>query len=172
MADYIESEDREDEDGQFPVIDSEKVDHKLILQQLISKMSDGEKTTFIKILQFKAIMELLEAMKDMKNTTADTWKHVIMRLRALMGINAPGSKFDFAAFLKTLIPMVGAIAGTCLACRAADEALIDAAEPEETILDDKKLEEAMEQDSKGSVESVVLNLCKENGNNFSLDGSE
>lgn len=154
------------------VLDAEAINEKLRFQQLYSEMTEGEKSTFIKILQYRAIMSLLEAMKDLKNTPKEVWDNVIMRLKAISGINAPNSKFDFSAMLKTLIPLVGALAGTLLALKEGDKALVEAAEPETTVLTDEALQEEMAKKDEALSGSVVLDLCNKKENKFSLDGSE
>lgn len=157
------------EEGQ--VLDAEAINEKLRFRQLYENMSADEQSTFIKILQYRAIMCLLEAMKDLKNTPKEVWDSVILKLKAISGVNAPNSKFDFSAMLKTLIPLVGALAGTLMGLKEADKALVEAAEPEQTVLNDEALQAEMDKKNEALNESVVMNLCKENGNNFSLDGS-
>ena len=135
------------------------------LYSKIQNMSGSEKRIFIKILQQDTMMKLLSAMKNLKKTTAEEWKSIIKKMNQLKDVKViDKSGFDFSAFLKTLIPLVGALAGTLLAMRESEAKESECAEalPENDPLTDPSFERDAEEQL---YKSIVLQMCnlKENG---------
>jgi hypothetical protein len=142
---------------------------KLKLYQKLNGMSRDEKETFVKIIQYDAMMDSLHAIKNLKKTSGDEWKNVIGKLISLKDISfRTKDGFDFSALTETLIPALAFLAGTLLAMRESERKDIECAEPAEEnnpLLNDPEFQNgADEQISK----SLILQYCHNKQNGFSL----
>lgn len=185
----IYSENIEDLENYEPGVEPSEMDanyssyvmNKVKLSQRLDEMKPEEKRLLVKTMQFKILKEILDTVKNLKSTTADTWKKVMGKLEAIIGIDIGEDKsgFDFNAMARALLPLIGTLAGTMLAFRAAHKAEIDAATP---ITDpDNPLSEIKDPDfSKKELEreydsfvrkSIVLQMCNKKEKGFSLNGS-
>ena len=175
-GDWAEYDVFEVEQDVYPTVDpseelAEKLDadptsDKVKLYSRIQKMSPIEKRLFTKILQQNALMDLISAMKNLKNTTKEEWERVIRKLSNLKDVKLPDkSGFDFSAFLTTLLPLVGALAATLLAQRDFEKKDSECAEPVNNPLDDPSFQEDA---TKQLQKSIVLQLCNAKENGFSL----
>ena len=162
--------------------ESKFVTNRIKLSERLDSMDPDDKRILVKMIQYDIIKEVLDSIKNLKNTTADTWKNVIGKLNAIVGIDIGEDKsgFDFNAMAKNLIPLVGALAGTLMAFRASQKAESEAAEPQDdpndttgeimtTAVAEKELKKMYDDFIN---KSIVMKMCEEKTNGFSLNGNE
>lgn len=143
---------------------------RIKLRQRLSQMTQSERDMFYKIIRYNELMNLLNAIKNLKSTPAEVWQNIIKRLNAIADL--PGGTDDqrFSDFMKKLLPMVGAIAGTLLALRQLDKEDAKASDVgygEGNPVNDSqdintKLAEAQ------NAKSIILQYCNQKENGFSL----
>lgn len=185
----IYSENIEDLENYEPGVEPSEMDanyssyvmNKVKLSQRLDEMKPEEKRLLVKTMQFKILKEILDAVKNLKSTTADTWKKVMGKLEAIIGIDIGEDKsgFDFNAMARALLPLIGSLAGTMLAFRAAHKAEIDAAtpitdpdNPLSEIKDPDFSEKELKRENDSFVrKSIVIQMCNSKENGFSLNGS-
>lgn len=158
-----EQEALQAQDSSNNVVDQNRVNAELKIYEKLNNMDSETRRIVIKIVQFKAMMEMLKAIKNLKNTPKEVWQRVIYKLNAISGLNAgeDESGFDFNKMLKVLIPLLGTLAGILLGLRASEKAEQESAEPEQQ----EELEETV-----NKIQSVVLQYCQNNENGFSNHG--
>lgn len=163
----------------------DKESKKKELENRLNNMSDEDKSMFMKILQFDFLLEVFEAIKNLKKTGESTWKSIINKGQNLQNINIKDvfTKFDFNAFLKILLPLLAALAALLIGLRQSDGAEIESADvPNEDYENDpltvaiKKKETGELPDVfedgidplTGKLKSVVMTLCEKELKGFSL----
>lgn len=174
---YEPGEDETGHDAQY----SEYVMNRVKLSERLDSMDPEQKRLLVKMMQFKALKETLDAIKNLKSTSADTWKKIIKKLKNLSGIDIGPDKsgFDFNEMLKLLIPLLGALAGTLLGMRLSHKAEIEAAtpkqdpdNPDQDILSPEEIDAELKKAYDDMVrKSVVLQMCDTETNGFSIDGN-
>lgn len=161
---------------------SKYVMDKVRLSQRMDQMEPEKKRLLVKTIQFKILKEILAAIKNLKGTTAETWKRIMRKLEAITGIDIGQDKsgFDFNAMARVLLPLLGALAGTMIAFKAAQKAESEAASPREDP-DDPTAEVNTPEYAEAQLnkiyndfvnKSVVMQMCDGKENGFSTDGSE
>ena len=152
---------------------------KAILNERIYSMSAYDRAMFLKIIREDAIDELLDAMKNLKNTAEETWKNIIYKLQNLLNFKDDDtSKFDFNKILKVLLPLVAALAALLLALKKAEKAESEASNVPSDIENDpvfKALYNDTNNDDDdgdidkitGKIKSIVLTNCKKEIDGFS-----
>lgn len=150
-------------------LDSSYGSEKVRLYQRIDSMSRDEKIMFVKIIQQNAMMDALNAIKNLKKTSGDEWKRVMSKLISIKDIKLKTKDgFDFNAFLKMFIPALAFLAGMLLAMREAEKKEIEAAEPSpenNPLISDPEFEKDA---SVQLMKSIVLQYCHQKENGFSL----
>lgn len=162
--------------GDGGTIYAEAVDNRVELAQKLDEMPKHTRRGVIKVMQYKILDEVLNALANLKKTSEREWRSVINKMQAISGINIGDdkSKFDFNGLLKKLIPMVALIAGMLLALRESEREESEASKPEDdkdsSTLNAEKA--AVENEIKFELEkakSVILQYCSENKNGYSLN---
>lgn len=157
------------QDSSTKVIDAEVIKLRTQLYTRLNEMTQEERELVTQIVQYDTMLEVLEAIKNMKKTTASTWKDLIKKLYALKGFKLSVGNFDYSAFLEKLIPLLGIFAGCLLALREAESAEIEAAEPKDE--DNPLSGEALSIDNifeSYKNKSVILQYCNDKEKGFSL----
>lgn len=139
-------------------------EEKVKLYKKIKDMTARERELFIKIIQYDAIVQTLEAIKNLKKTTAEEWKRIISKLNSLKDIKISP---ELNKIIKTITPLVAALAGMLLAMREAEKKESLAAEPENNPLDDPLFEKEAKSLFDSSFGSVILKMCSQKINGFS-----
>lgn len=162
--------------GDGGAIYTEAVDNRVELAQKLDEMPKHTRRGVIKVMQYKILDEVLNALANLKKTSEREWRSVINKMQAISGINIGDdkSKFDFNGLLKKLIPMVALIAGMLLALRESEREESEVSKPEDnkdsSTLNAEKA--AVENEIKFELEkakSVILQYCSENKNGYSLN---
>ena len=162
--------------GDGGAIYAEAVDNRVELAQKLDEMPKHTRRCVIKVMQYKILDEVLNALANLKKTSEREWRSVINKMQAISGINIgeDKSKFDFNKLLNKLIPMVALIAGMLLALREAEKEESEVSkpddDPESPVLNAEKA--AVENQVKFEIEkakSIILQYCSENKNGFSLN---
>lgn len=142
---------------------SEDVENQIKLQQKLESMTEDERILLMKVVQFDLIEEMLSAISNLKKTGAETWKSIISKLNTIKDIGVSDeSGFDFKEFLKILLPLLGALAGTLLALRSADKKESEAADVD---YDTDEIKAILNEDAP---KSIVLSMCEKEINGFSF----
>lgn len=157
-------------------------ERKNILLSRMSNMSDDDLTMFLKIIRHNTICELLDALENLKSTSEETWKTIIAKMQNLLNFNDPDtSKFDFNKMLRTLLPLVAALAGLLIGLRKAEIADSQSSDLSDDTLNDPIFKLMMEEDTQqsendsdsdidpltGKIKSIVLTNCKKMIDGFS-----
>jgi len=162
--------------GDGGAIYTEAVDNRVELAQKLDEMPKHTRRGVIKVMQYKILDEVLNALGNLKKTSEREWRSVINKMQAISGINIgeDKSKFDFNKLLKKLIPLVALIAGMLLALREAEREEAEISKPEDgadsPVLNADKA--AVENNVKFEIEkakSIILQYCYENKNGYSLN---
>lgn len=161
--------------------EKEKERKKLRLYKWLEEQSTEYRDMFFKMIQLDAIMEMFEALKNMKKTPGDVWKNVIAKLKnaAKLPVSSEEKKkFDFKKFVEILLPILGALAATLIAIKDAEGEEIEAAKKlNEKTEDEMTPEEKTEAKNKALIKeeqaealkkSIVLSLAEAKQNGFSL----
>jgi len=148
----------------------EQINARVKLQKRLSQMSQSERDTLVKLVRYDTIMELLDAIKNLKKTSKETWENILKKLKAVADIDTKDGG-DIKNILLAMIPLVGALAGTLLALRENERLEIESAEPSDDNNPAKDPSFTAElqtlTDTTSSTESLVLKLCAENSLGFS-----
>ena len=149
-------------------INAEVVNDRLKLYQRLNQMTAQERELFTKSILYNEIVNLLNALENMKSTSVKTWKNIIKRFKSLQDMGLSFDGFDMTKFCGELLPMIGAAAGLFIALKESGEKeseSSDTANSEEGIELIKVNENAARaQEAK----SLILQYCKENKDGFSL----
>lgn len=152
------------------VYSNEAAGNRVKLYQRLSQMTESERDMFYRIVRYDELMKLLDAIKNLKGTPAEVWQNVIKRLNAIADL--PGGTDDkkFSDFMKKLLPMVGAIAGTMLALKQLDKEDADASDTgyneNDTAKDTQNINTKFGEAQ--TAKSLILQYCNQNENGFSL----
>lgn len=146
-----------------------KTEYTAKLAKRINEMSHDERVMMSKIVQHDAIQDMLKALSNLKNTTPGTWQNVIGELKfaRALSIKDRDSNFDPVAFFNKILPLIGAIAGALIAARAAEIEDIETATPPDEELEKSK-ETARNEFNKMKRKSIILTMCDEKTNGYSL----
>lgn len=157
------------QDSSTKVIDAEVIKLRTQLYTRLNEMRQEERELVTQIVQYDTIIEVLDAIKNMKKTEASTWKNLIKKLYTIKDFKLSIGNFDYSSFLEKLIPLLGALAGCLLALRESETAEIEAAEPkdEDNQLSDEILSSNNIFESYKN-KSIVLQYCNDKENGFSL----
>lgn len=152
------------------ILDAQTVNDRIRLYNKIKEMSNEERQMLLKVMQYNVLIETLQAIKNLKNTSEDTWKNILNKLKSLTNFKISNNEFDFNESLKKLIPLVAALAGCLFAMREYEEASIDAAKPEDNILTNKKIDALNNEKifNMNKKKSVILQQCDKKENGFTL----
>jgi len=162
--------------------EKEKERKKLRLYKWLEEQSTEYRDMFFKMIQLDAIMEMFEALKNMKKTPGDVWKNVIAKLKnaaTLPVSSGEKKKFDFKKFVEILLPILGALAATLMAIKDAEGEEIEAAKklnedkPDDEMTPEEKTEAknkaiVKEEQAEALKKSIVLSLAEAKRNGFSL----
>ena len=151
-----------------------------LLLQRMSEMSEDEYNMLLKVVRHDDVNELMDAVKNLKSTSEQTWKNIISKLQFLLNFNdTETSKFNFNKALKILLPLLAALAGLLIGLRQSEKAESDAADvpidPNENPVlaymmkpDEEKEDDDSDIDPiTGKIKSVVLAQCNKTINGFS-----
>ena len=152
-----------------------------LLLQRMSEMSEDEYNMLLKVVRHDDVNELMDAVKNLKSTSEQTWKNIISKLQFLLNFNDTEiSKFDFNKALKILLPLLAALAALLIGLRQSEKAEAEAADvpidpSENPILaymmkpdEEKEGDDDSEIDIiTGKMKSVVLSQCNKMINGFS-----
>lgn len=146
------------------------------IQQEYNQLDQDEKNIFIARLQLNSIDKLLNAIKEGKKTTKETWKNVLNRLNFIKGFKAiyedEIKSINFQSIIQALIPLAGALAATFLALKESDKKESESAEPEENELLTEDLLKLENVNERNKEKSLIIQYCNENKNGFSLNGQQ
>jgi hypothetical protein len=161
-------------------VDTTPNQRKEILLNRMANMPEEDLTMFLKVVRHDAINDTLDAIKNLKSTTEDTWKKVIGKLQLLLNFNDPDtSKFDFNKLLRILLPLLAGLAGLLIGLRKSEIEDAKSSDLPEELTNDpvfKKMTTLTKDDDDddsdidpitGKLKSVVLNKCKNKLNGFS-----
>jgi len=174
---FIDEDEELEKNG---ATDAEDVVRRNKLYTQLMSMSQEERDLFFKSLQLDATTDMLEAIKNLKKTPGEMWQHVIEKLKNVADLpvsDEEKKKFDFGKFVKTLLPLLGALAGTLLAIRQAEKEEIKSEMPEDVSNGNEQsplkrvqneLEDIAKEQKEKNSSSIVLQLARENKENFSL----
>ena len=142
---------------------------KVRLYRMLERMSAWEKEMFVKIIQQDAMMDVLNAVKNLKKTSEEEWKRTIGKLISIKGMKTSGNgNFDFNGMLDKMIPALAFLAGMLLAMRESERKDSESAEPNDAdnpLVSDPNIESGIEGLSEGS---IIMRYCKNMENGFSL----
>lgn len=152
------------------VINSEAINDRIKLYQRLSSMTEDERGMFMKTILYDEIMNLMNAMQNMKSTSAATWKKIIKRFKSLSDMGFGFDGFDMGNFCKELLPMIGAAAGLFLAIKEAGEKESESSDSANNVTNGHQDLIKMN-DNVGKLmesKSLILKYCKDNEKGFSL----
>ena len=159
-------------------------ERKNALLTRMANMPEDDYNMMLKVVRADAINEMLDAISNLKGTTEDSWKKIINKLQFLTNFNdTETSKFDFNKALRTLLPLLAALAGLLIALRKSEAAESEASCLPDEIQNDPVFKAIKENRNKvkdindddlqideitGKIKSVVLQNCQYSKKGFSL----
>lgn len=149
---------------------SEAISNRLKLYQRLSSMTEDERGMFFKTVLYNETVNLLNAIKNMKGTSAETWRTIIRRFKSLQDMGFGFDGFDVSKFCGDLLPDIGAAAGLFLAMKEAGEKESESSDAANYTEDGNAnlmdMNDAMAKEQ--VAKSRILQYCKDNINGFSL----
>lgn len=146
---------------------------QLELTKRLNNMSDEDKSMLMKIIHFDFIMEIMDAMKNLKDTSEEVWKNIISKGQRLLNINIKDENgINFNDFLGKLLPILAGLAALMIGLQQAKKAEIEASDvPNEDYENDPLTSSQNSTDIDpitNEMGSIIMSMCSQQLNGFSL----
>lgn len=139
------------------------------LTKRLNNMSDKEKQMIIKFLQLDILLEMMDVLKNLKDTTEKTWKDIINKCKQIVNIKIKDiMDFDFDDFIKILLPLLAALAAIMIGLKQSKSSEIESSDTLDEELNSMREKIQTTPNNNIKSKSVVLSMCEKEINGFSL----